>query len=284
MFEVPDAKRIRREELYDSTSDEEPSHDEQWDLTLREKLNAQFSGLLDLSSVTDGAAEAQQLPGSQADDADDADDANENPKDEENSEKPQEEAFTFRLFRDEEPSRKVILEPQNASMEKDGNGAFVVAKRPISYYSSGEPSPEATSRFRAAAVSADYLFQDSRVRRWGLEKPWKVTTITITTNKKIATPSGSASGNTTAGIEKKKKRPGKKRRIILRTREKVKKEREEAAKRQLIEKEEHLKDKKKRLNKLKKLKRRAKEKEKKQGMKVDAASEHNSRDSSDREE
>ncbi|KAI1805457.1 hypothetical protein F4811DRAFT_515708 [Daldinia bambusicola] len=277
MFEVPDAKRIRREELYGSTSDEELSHDEQCNSELRDKLNAQFSGLLDFSFVTDGAAEAQQLSGSQAD-------ADENPKDEETFEKPQEEAFTFRLFRDEEPSRKVVLEPQNASMEKDGNGAFVVAKRPISYYSSGEPSPDAMNRFRAAAVSADYLFQDSKVRRWGLEKPWKVTTIIITTNKKIATPSGSASGNKTADVEKKKKRPGKKRRIILRTREKVKKEREETAKRQLVEKEEHLKDKKKRLNRQKKLKRRAKEKEKKQGMKVDATSEHSSRDSSDGEE
>ncbi|OTB19021.1 hypothetical protein K445DRAFT_314878 [Daldinia sp. EC12] len=278
MFEVPDAKRIRREELYDSSSDEEVPHDEQWDSTLRDKLNAKFSGLLDLSFETDEAP-IQQLSESQVDGADE-----QNPRDGENPEKPQEEAFTFRLFRDEEPSRKVVLEPQNAGAERDGNGAFVVAKRPISYYLAGEPSPEAANKFRAAAVSANYLFQDAKARRWGLEKPWKVTTITITTNKKTTTPGSSVSENITACVEKKKKRPGKKRRIILRTREKVKKEREEAAKRQLVEKEEHLKDKKKRLNRQKKLKRRAKEKEKKQGMKADAASEHSSRDSSDQEE
>ncbi|KAI1651694.1 uncharacterized protein F4817DRAFT_323317 [Daldinia loculata] len=275
MFDIPDAKRIRREELYDSASDEEALQDDQWDSTLREKLNAQFSGLLDLSFAADGDTRAQQVPESQVGNA------NENPKDGDDVEEPQEEAFTFRLFRDEEPLRRVILEPQNAGAEKSGDGAFVVAKRPISYYLAGELSPEAANRFRMAAVSADYLFQDAKRRRWGLEKPWKVTTITITTNNKISAPDSSVGKNATADVEKKKRRPGKKRRIILRTREKAKKEQEEAAKLQTVEKEEHLKDKKKRLNRQKKLKRRAKEREKKQGVKDDMTSEHSNRDSPD---
>ncbi|KAI0848662.1 hypothetical protein F5Y00DRAFT_238207 [Daldinia vernicosa] len=272
MFDVPDAKRIRREELYDSPSDEEAPQDDQWDSTLREKLNAQFSGLLDLSFAADGETRTQQISESQAGNA------NENAQDGDDVEEPQEEAFTFRLFRDEEPSRKVVLEPQNAGVEGNGDGAFVVAKRPISYYLVEEMPPEAANRFKMAAVSADYLFQDAKRRRWGLEKPWKVTTITIVTNNKISTPDSYIGGNSTASVKGKKKRPGKKRRIILRTREKAKKEQEEAAKQQTVEKEEHLKDKKKRLNRQKKLKRRAKEREKKQGMKDDVTSEHSKRE------
>ncbi|KAI0119450.1 hypothetical protein F4814DRAFT_411923 [Daldinia grandis] len=279
MFDVPDGERIRREELYDSSSDEEVAQDDQWDATLREKLNAQFSGLLDLGFAADRDATAQQVLEPQVGNA------NETPRDGDDVVEPQEEAFTFRLFRDEDPSRKVVLEPQNAGTEKSGDGAFVVAKRPISYYLAGELPPEAANRFRTAAVSADYLLQDAKWRRWGLGKPWKVTTITITTNNRISAPGSSAGGNTTADVEKRKKRPGKKRRIILRTREKAKKEQEEATKQHTVKKEEHLKDKKKRLNRQKKLKRRAKEREKKQGAKDDEASEHSSdRDSPDQGE
>ncbi|KAI0840084.1 hypothetical protein F5Y06DRAFT_263594 [Hypoxylon sp. FL0890] len=271
MFEVPDAKRVRREELYESSSEEEAPNDDQLESTLRGKLNAQLSGLLDLDFEVDESNQAHQLPKPPTADA------NEDHCDDGDVEKPAE-AFVFRLFRDEEPSRKVVLEPQGAGMEKDG-GAFVVPKRPISYYLAGEPSPEAAEEYRMAAVSADYLFQDAKKRRWGLEKPWKVTTITITTNKKMAAPGSSVSTANETGRPK-KKRPGKKRRIILRVREKVKKEREAAAKQQLIEKEQHLQEKKKRLNKVKKLRRRAKAREKKQNVRDDASSEHSSRDSS----
>ncbi|KAI1215051.1 uncharacterized protein F4807DRAFT_405663 [Annulohypoxylon truncatum] len=275
MFEVPEAKRVRREELYESASDEESTEDDQLDSTLRGKLNAQLSGLLELSFGANGDDEIQTSPMSRIGDA------NENPVDDaDGALKSGEEAFTFRLFRNEEPSRKVVLESQDANNEKNGEGAFVVAKRPISYYLASEPPPEVAQGFRMAAVSAEYLLQDAKKRRWGLEKPWKVTTITITTNKKTPALSGSTSNNGMIGIGKQKKRPGKKRRMILRVRERARKERDETAKKQLIDKEQHLKEKKQRLNKQKKLKRRAKAREMKQSMRGDGASEKNSRDSS----
>ncbi|KAI1406420.1 hypothetical protein F4819DRAFT_440393 [Hypoxylon fuscum] len=272
MFEVPDAKRVRRENLYDSASDEDAIRDDESDSSLRGKLNAQLSGLLDLSFTVEEDIETQQTPGSRMGDA------AEIPKEDGDSDKTGEEAFTFRLFRDEEPSRKVVLEPQNAGTEKGGDGAFVVARRPISYYLAEETPPDLGEKFRTAAVSADYLLKDAKRRRWGLEKPWKVTTITITADKRGTVPSGPISSDTMAQDGKKaKKRPGKKRRIMLRVREKAKLEREEAAKQQLVEKGEHIKDKKKRLNRQKKLKRRAKEREKKQGTKNDGTSEQSSR-------
>ncbi|KAI2473875.1 hypothetical protein F4781DRAFT_379196 [Annulohypoxylon bovei var. microspora] len=273
MFEVPNAKRVRREDLYESGSDGESTQNDQLDSTLRGQLNAQLSSLLDLSFIANGDAEAQNPSESQIE-------ANEDPVDDgDDIKKSGEEAYTFRLFRNEEPSRKVVLESQDVGTEKDGDGALV-AKRPISYYLASEPPPEVANKFRVAAVSADYLLQDANKRRWGLEKPWKVTTITITTNKKATASSGPASYNATIGIGKQKKRPGKKRRIILRVREKAKKEQEETAKKQLVDKEQHLKEKKQRLNKQKKLKRRAKAREMKQGTKGDATSKQSSRDSS----
>ncbi|OTB07834.1 hypothetical protein M426DRAFT_317724 [Hypoxylon sp. CI-4A] len=272
MFEVPDAKRVRREELYNPASDEESTHDDELDSTLRGKLNEQLSGLLDLSFAVDEGNKAHQPSESQTRDAD------KNSPNGGDSDEPQEEVFAFRLFRDEDTSRKVVLEPQNAG--KGGESTLAV-KRPMSYYLAEDPSSETINNFRAAAVSADFLLQDAKKRRWGLEKPWKVTTITITTNKKMGTPVSLTTSGAGIEVNQKKKRPGKKRRIILRVREKANKEKEEAAKKQLIDKEEHVKEKKKRQNRQKQLRRRAKAREKKGDTKDDdAASEQDARDSS----
>lgn len=108
------------------------------------------------------------------------------------------------------------------------------------------------------AVSAEYVFADAKSRRWGLEKPWRVTH--ISSNKSI---SASAYDVNPTGQAKDKKRPGKKHRIILRVREKTAREREEAMKKLTMDKEQHLQEKKKRLNRERKLKRRQKEREKK---------------------
>ncbi|RYP20609.1 hypothetical protein DL765_002680 [Monosporascus sp. GIB2] len=275
MFAFPDAKRVRREELYDSSTDGEDSRDEEVDAALRAKLRAQLSGLLDFSfppaadtSRGDAPQQQQQRDGAAVGD-----------DDHHQAEREEELAFSFRLFRDEAPSHKVVLE-QDEAPPQAGGGAFVVARRPTSYYLADEPSPDAMARFRAAAVSPDHIFRDAGRRRWGLEKPWRVTTITITANTATGAAAGGDELGSGRGVEAgKKKRPGKRRRIILRTREKARREREEAAKQQLVEKELHLKEKKKRLNRERKLKRRAKEREKKLASKDggDAGSEHSSR-------
>lgn len=261
--------------MYNSASDEETAEVDQLDPSLQQKLNEQLSGLLNFSFTEDENVEARQDPESTEPHTGDAD-GGRNVADGD-AEETGEEAFTFRLFRDEDLSRKVVLGPQDEKIGK-GDGAFI-AKRPMSYYLAEEPSSKVADELNRAAVNADYLLQDAGKRRWGLEKPWKVTTITITTNKRMRPPN-SRSNDDLVAEARKKKRPGKKRRIILRVREKVKKEQEEAAKRQAVDKEEHLKEKKKRLNRQKKLKRRAKEREKKQGTNGNAASEPSSRESS----
>ncbi len=250
---------MRREDLYDSSIGEEDNRDEVVDSALRDKLNAQLSGLFNFS-FADTSNDVQQPQ--QPDDNVDQATAEGNF------------AFSFRLFRDEEPSHKVVLDRDEA-LEQTGGGGLVVGRRPTSYYVADKPSPGAMAKFRAAAVTSDYLFQDAKKRRWGLEKPWRVTTITVTRSAG-GDPTHHSGEDEAEASEYRRKRPGKKRRIILRTRQKARKEREESEKQKLTEKEQHLKDKKKRLNREKKLKRRAKDREKKLSVKGDdgVASEH----------
>ncbi|KAH7032929.1 uncharacterized protein B0I36DRAFT_382898 [Microdochium trichocladiopsis] len=308
MFEIPDAKRVRREDLYESSAGgssdgEDGARDVEMDAALRSKLNAQLADLLDVDfsvpgPASGGAAEAERKRGRQprqqqsheagSDDDDDDDDHHEDEtmsdgdrqrgEQDEDDDEPVE--FAFRLFSGEDPAaHKVVLEKQDDAADAAGDGGgFVVSRRPASYYIAAEPSPDDRERYRAAAVSHEYLLADAGRSRWGIEKPWKVTTITITTKK---TKDGKEKlMGTVAGNQPRtgrRTRPGKKRRIILRTREKAKKEKEVVAKQQAVDREQHLLEKKKRLNRQKKLKRRAKAKgQKKEG--VDAGGEGDSDD------
>ncbi|KAI1168931.1 hypothetical protein F5B18DRAFT_1910 [Nemania serpens] len=265
--------RVRRKDLYDpasgSESDEGKNRDPQFETVLREKLNAQLSGLFDFSFIArlEAAQQQQQAGGPQASGS--ASDA------QQETDQPGggggggvggggggEQVFAFRLFRDEALTHTVVLAPDEDPTAL-GDGGFVVPLRPRSYYIASAPSPRKISEYRGAAVSAEYVLADARRRRWGLEKPWRVIHITAP-SKPIP---GSAQGDDSAAEEKgqkqKRKRPGKKHRILLRVREKAAHEREEAAKKQALEKGLHIQEKKKRLNRERKLKRRQKKREKK---------------------
>ncbi|KAI0194611.1 hypothetical protein F4808DRAFT_441131 [Astrocystis sublimbata] len=280
MFEIPEAKRVRRKDLDDSASasgsssgtEEEregcagarPSPEAEQ--ALRAKLNAQLSGLLDFSfKIAPQPPQEQQQKGDSAKKPQDSD----VPMDDGNGEEQPEdgnpdgeEAFAFRLFLDEALTHTVVLTNEDEPGAL-GEGAFVTA-RPREYYIAALPSPAQLAEYRSVAVSAEYVLADAKRRRWGLEKPWRVIHIGASSN---SGPSGAIreSGGEKSGGETKKKstRPGKKHRIVLRVKEKAAKERAEAAKKKLVEKEQHLQDKKKRLNRERKLKRRQKEREKK---------------------
>lgn len=171
--------------------------------------------------------------------------------------------FEFRLFSSAAAAPKVVLENDK---EAHGEGGLV-ARRPTSYFMVTDVPAELKRQYEFAAVSGEEVLDRSRWRSWGLDLPWKVTK--ITTSRK-ARP-GDA-GTETGRIEEapdpaKRKRPGKKTRIALRTKERAKRAQEEMATKKQVDKEEHLKDKKKRLNRLKKLRKRAKDKEKKMAAK-----------------
>ncbi|KAI2633906.1 hypothetical protein GGS21DRAFT_118700 [Xylaria nigripes] len=257
MFELPETKRVRRKDLFDSASSSssdaesdqaEAGHDAEAESVLREKLNAQLSGLLDFSFT---APPPEQQP-SHA----------ETGAAQQEAEHQEEETFAFRLFRDQAPTHTVVL-TQDDDPAALGEGGFVVPSRPRSYYIASAPSPTQMSEYRGVTVSAEYILADAKKRRWGLEKPWRVIHITADSNMVPKPTSGSAQDGSSAGSEKKRKRPGKKHRILLRVRAKAAQEHEEVTKKIAMEKEQHIQEKKKRLNRERKLKRRQKEREKK---------------------
>ncbi|KAM0558541.1 hypothetical protein ACHAPJ_004736 [Fusarium lateritium] len=253
MFEVPQAKRVRREDLNGSDNGaENESDDDIQDAELRAKLNAQIARSLGLDDsyaeqYSDVVMEDSHPTGSKESGDDDIAGA-------EPAEDDHEEEFAFRLFSKAPPTQKVVLEEDTGPT---GDGTFV-SGRPLSYYVVTNVPAQQRQEYAIAAMSGDQVLAKSHDRFWGLELPWKVTTITVT---RKATPGDKTEEDATKG----KRRPGKKQRISLRKRAKAKEEKEAADAQKMAKKEEHIKDKKKRMNRLKKLRKRAKAREQKQG-------------------
>ncbi|WZH45066.1 uncharacterized protein QYS62_006107 [Fusarium acuminatum] len=250
MFEVPEAKRIRREDL--NGSDDGADHDSTQDAELRAKLNAQMARSLgmdmyiepsyDVSTKESRAPESNESK--ESDDDDNMVDA---------AGEDHEEEFAFRLFSKAPPTQKIVLEEDTGPT---GVGAFV-AGRPLSYYVVTKVPARQKQEYTIAAMSGDQILAKSHERAWGLELPWKVTNTTVTRK-------ASSSDKTEVEVAEGRRRPGKKQRISLRKRAKAKEEKEAADAKKMAEKEEHIKDKKKRMNRLKKLRKKAKAKEQKQ--------------------
>lgn len=263
---------MRRHELYGSSSDggDDQSEHGVEDAEERARLNERLSSMLGLDlSAPEPAPAPEQGP-----DAADAPE-NEGPAEPEGA---HEEEFEFRLFSGPAGTSapaKVVLSASDDEDGARGDGGFVQPVRPESYYLAGEATPEQQERYRWAAVTAEDVAEGASKRAWGLERPWRVVRISLSSRKASIRTAGLAAGAATAAIEDaddvpKQKRPGKKRRIAVRIKARAEKEKREAEKarreaeeKHRISKEEHLLEKKKRLNREKKLKRRAKEKEKK---------------------
>ncbi|KAK2043302.1 hypothetical protein LZ31DRAFT_576551 [Colletotrichum somersetense] len=260
MFELPDAKRVRREDLDESSEVEADAHDEQQDAELLAKLHARMAGMLDLSGIDQQEAPENTKtttmtttdgPGRDAQDGEGEGDGGA-------------EEFEFRLFATTDPATKIALvdEDERALM---GDGAML-RQRPLSYYIADEPTPEARAEMAFAAVSGDEVLARARQRWWGMEMPWRVTRVpggpSGTASKTAAAAnSGDGAAEEEEAAAARRRRPGKKKRVALRIREREKKKKAEEQERAKMGKEEALKEKKKRLNRLKKLRKRAKAKE-----------------------
>ncbi|KAK2023993.1 hypothetical protein LX32DRAFT_697500 [Colletotrichum zoysiae] len=260
MFELPDAKRVRREDLDQSSEDEAEAHDEQQDAELLAKLHARMAGMLDLTGIDQQEAPENTKtttttttdgPGRDAQNGEGEGDGGA-------------EEFEFRLFATTDPATKIALvdEDERALM---GDGAML-RPRPLSYYIAGEPTPEARAEMAFAAVSGDEVLARARQRWWGMEMPWRVTRVPGGTSGTSSSKTAAAANSGDGAAEEeaaaaRRRRPGKKKRVALRIREREKKKKAEEQERAKMGKEEALKEKKKRLNRLKKLRKRAKAKE-----------------------
>jgi hypothetical protein len=274
--------RVRREDLYDSASDRHSSPDPEnaeADADLRAKLNARLSSLLSIipppPTAPSAPAAAPAAPAANPEltitdddtlpDADADADTHPSPNAEADTKGEEEAEFTFRLFATSAPSQKVVL----ASDEATTTEPFTISERPLSYYLRGELTPHQQAQFQYAAVTGRDVLAGARGRAWGQEVPWRVVSVTVMGRKGRVVVGGEGYGeglvNGEGGEEKKKRKtkPGKKRRVVLRTREKVRRETAAVVEKEVMSKEEHLREKKARLNRERKLKRRLKDLENK---------------------
>ncbi|KAK1672517.1 hypothetical protein BDP55DRAFT_695987 [Colletotrichum godetiae] len=257
MFELPDAKRVRREDLEGSSDDEGAGHNKQQDADLLAKLHARMAGMLDLGDAD------QQAPTETTEQPTTTD--GETAKDDEPEE------FEFRLFTTSNPATKIALVDED-ERAMAGDGAMI-RKRPLSYYIAGQPTSEVKAELAFSAVSGEEVLERAQRRWWGMEQPWRVTTIpgtTVSSSEKTAAESraGANAGGTKEEADAaaaRRRRPGKKKRLAIRVKRREREKKIEEEEKFKAGKEEALKEKKKRLNRLKKLRKRAKAKEGKNG-------------------
>ncbi|KAG6105611.1 hypothetical protein E4U14_005029 [Claviceps sp. LM454 group G7] len=266
MFDLPDAKRVRREDLDASTAQSwsDGAYDT-IDTALEARLNAQIAKSLGLDSPHDTSQEPPRpqisptLPRAQSAAQDDE------PRDNDAGE------FEFRLFSSRLPT-KVTLEDDSATPQEGG----LAHPRPQSFYLANHIPPALQHEYRFAAVSGEDVLLQSHRPSWGMAYPWKVTRMVVTRRAK------GKSGNTSTrvdadadadtdmeGQKRQRKRPGKKKRIAERKKMQALEEKNQMETKRALDKEEQLKEKKKRLNRIKKLRKRAKNKEMKTGEKRD---------------
>ena len=178
-----------------------------------------------------------------------------------------EQEFEFRLFSGQGGAgKKIVLSNEE---EDTGDGAFLVKQRRLGYYIAEKADGERKREFEVAALSGENVLRMQRSRAWGLEVPWRIKVIKVSSKRKVNTVDGVEKENLVFGItdedeEGKRKRPGKKRRIVLRERQK---KRDALAARRKKEKDEKEAEREKRTrkNRERKIKRRLKDKAKKAG-------------------
>lgn len=257
---------MRREDLDDlDDSDSSSDGDSSYDSDFEDQLNAQIAKAL---GIDDAASDSTfRIEAIEAGSTEDIIGTNQ-------EKQTSEDAYEFNLFSTGSPMSKVVLLDPNEKSE----GA-ILHPRPSSHYKVLPLSAEQRNQFAFAALSGDDVYRLSQQRSLGLELPWRVTTIKVTRRAKAGESKESHSDQAAASLTR--KRPGKKTRIMRRQKERDNKAKaEELAKKQL-EKEEHTKDKKKRMNRIKKLRKRAKEKEMKAAAGGGALPEGDATDDSD---
>ncbi|KFY35833.1 hypothetical protein V494_05558 [Pseudogymnoascus sp. VKM F-4513 (FW-928)] len=274
MFDLPDAKRVRRDDLYNSDDggNEEAASpiDDSRAKHLQDQL-AQLYGPITIPAqdpVAPGGAEpSPDAPPAEAED----------------------ETFEFRLFAptakaaapntdtsstpEVAPTQRIIL--SNSDDEDVGDGAFTVPHRRLSWYIATPATGTRKAQFEEAAVSAETVRRESEQRAWALEKPWRVTIIrtgSTPISQSAAAPSAKSIDAQAVDGDGKTKRtkPNKRQRIVIRIRERALSEKLEAERLRRAREEEEkasrgAEDAEKRTarNRERKIKRREREKRKK---------------------
>lgn len=299
-FDLPDAKRVRRSDLYTSRSPSSspgPAADPTLESALHSRLAALY-GPIPIPSTDPAPSNPTRTPKASASADADVQPEQENPQ--ESQEEPHE--FEFRLFSapkysndNDIQAQKIILASPSS---EHGDGGFVTRERDRRFYIAEPATGERKQRFVFAAVSGEEVLNLARRRAWGLEVPWRVKAIRVTsTSTSTSVPKSKSKVNASLDLhlhlasktghsleygqgevliqvhpsEKGKRKPGKKRRIVLRERQRKVVQREEAKKRERERGEEAEREKRTRRNRVKKVKRKMKEKALKAGVSAGAS-------------
>ncbi|TVY27096.1 hypothetical protein LHYA1_G003138 [Lachnellula hyalina] len=245
MFDLPDAKRVRRSDLYARSQSSSPTPSEpdpDFEAQLQARLASLYGSAFGASTTTSISNPSAAPNGKIQPDAEAEDEPAE---------------FEFRLFssgkNDEAKPQKIVLEDEE---EELGEGRFV-RNRDLAYYFAEKAVGEQKWKFESAALSGEEILDLAKQRAWGLEVPWRVTV--LKTSVKSKTAGGAVDKMVMAG----RKRPGKKSRIILRQKKKKRDEIEENERRDKELKDETEREKRTRRNREKKVKKKMKEKAKK---------------------
>jgi len=257
MFDIPQAKRIRRSDLTPSP----PPH----------ALNAEAEAQLHARLALIYGNSIALMPPSIPDFANEPEDKepNNGDKDPLAVQAHHEEGFEFRLFghgtyEGVVEATKIVLKTAGSEDGVDGrsDGGFLSLRDPRTFVV-GKATGEQLSRFEAAAISGEQVQWNAGKRARGLEVPWRVTVLRVKERRRKSagdevTDIRNASMD---GLEgRSRKRPGKKRRIIMRSRMKASGELAEKMKMAAALREEAEREKRTRRNREKKIKRRIKEK------------------------
>jgi hypothetical protein len=257
MFEEPQAKRIRRSKIF---NDADSGSEELLEDAIPTEDNDEEAAIpayhFDYELLENDTGEVTQFAHLRVHEPAQEDEAADK--------RQEEETFEFRLFsapaasKTECESKTPKSAPSKINIrsptpDQPSDGRFVNPHRPLTYYfTSSDDKPN----FSLAAVSGDDVLTLSQSPWPGTQLPWRVIHLP---SSKVSMPDVSSQAKSMLKVkgphsaDRRTGKPSKKRRILLRTRAKLVIEKAK-------EKEDHLREKKTRLNREKKIKRKAKEK------------------------
>ncbi|KAH6684642.1 hypothetical protein B0J14DRAFT_646541 [Halenospora varia] len=266
MFDIPQAKRVRRNDLYTRSQSSSPapsSPDPELERQFQARLASLYGPLTASNNATASNIDLRSFSGFENLDIEDAV--------EDDKDAPDNHEFEFRLFstsattlHKNPASQKIILEEEDSDL---GEGGFIKPCREPTYYFASKAEGDEKWKFDNVALTGEQVKGLSKRRAWGLEVPWRVRVLKVVGAKLKLQADGAITGKVETiveGEDEKRKRPGKKRRIILRERKKRRELLAEQKRKEQELKEETEKEKRTRRNREKKVKRKLKEKAKKE--------------------
>ncbi|KAF1944427.1 hypothetical protein EJ02DRAFT_100530 [Clathrospora elynae] len=239
MFELPGAKRVRRDELQSPASSPRSSPDPAFEALIRSKAYTEFAFTTTEDYVT-----------SQVEDAVHSD----------------EEETELRLF-----AAPANAAPQTHRIRLSSPGAgsrepgFLI-KKPRSYYFADEPTSEEETAFHAAAIDGRTVVELSKEPWPGCALPWKVRKLSPAGMRKEVLVGYPRTLVTLEEKTHKRTRKGKKTRIALRNKLQASKEKQSENARLAQEREKAVRERKTQKNRDKKVRQKAKQLAKKEGV------------------